>query len=438
MTDDLEGILQMFRAGPTPEEKQAARQHAMLRAGFGILSANQPSQFPKSALGILGTGGLAGLEGYNNELRNQMAERRTAGLTAVQAMGLKRQLDMEAARKSLFAGTETPMAPVQVALAQGAQAGDVGPTLGNVARLDAAQAPNAAPQYPQIPMDRIRQAMAAGVPIGEALKYNEALEPKTRVENLGNEQVIRDLRTNQIIQRMPMGAAPASRPYEAQDIPPSEYRDFLTGKAKAGATTVPITVSTGKKYGETFATKIAEADRDMRDTAMKAPELATRANRVLETLASGKVITGAGADYRLALGKALGLAGLSDKETLANTESLVSDLAGSTLDAIQGSGLGSGQGFTDKDRQFLQDAKAGRVTMEAETIRRLATLSHKAAVSSADKWGTRVNQIPSEALEGTGVSRDRIRVPPIFAPRGASGPQINPETQRLLDRYAPQ
>jgi hypothetical protein len=207
----------------------------MLRAGFGILSANQPSQFPKSALGILGTGGLAGLEGYNNELRNQMAERRTAGLTAVQAMGLKRQLDMEAARKSLFAGTETPMAPVQVALAQGAQAGDVGPTLGNVARLDAAQAPNAAPQYPQIPMDRIRQAMAAGVPIGEALKYNEALEPKTRVENLGNEQVIRDLRTNQIIQRMPMGAAPASVPFEASDITPAEFRAHRLSQATAGA-----------------------------------------------------------------------------------------------------------------------------------------------------------------------------------------------------------
>jgi hypothetical protein len=334
------------------------------------------------------------------------------------------------------------MAPVQVALAQGAQAGDVGPTLGNVARLDAAQAaaqaPNAAQQFPQIPMDRIRGAMAAGVPIGEALKYNEALEPKTRVENLGNEQVIRDLRTNQIIQRMPMGAAPASVPYHLSHLTPSGALEAMGGLAQKGATQIPITVSTGKKYGETFATEIAKADRDMRDTAMKAPELATRANRVLETLASGKVITGAGADYRLALGKALGLAGMSDRETLANTESLVSDLAGSTLDAIQGSGLGSGQGFTDKDRQFLQDAKAGRVTMEAETIRRLATLSHKAAVSSADKWGTRVNQIPGEALEGTGVSRDRIRVPPIFAPRGATGQQISPETQRLLDRYAPQ
>src|SRR5262245_434924 len=106
MASDLDGILAMFRAGPTPEERQMAANQAMLRAGFGILAANQPGPYPKSALGILGAGGLAGMEGYDTALRNQMAERRTAGLTAVQAMGLKKQLDMEAARRSLFQGTD--------------------------------------------------------------------------------------------------------------------------------------------------------------------------------------------------------------------------------------------------------------------------------------------------------------------------------------------
>lgn len=200
----------------------------------------------------------------------------------------------------------------------------------------------------------------------------------------------------------------------------------------APGTQVNVDASTGRRYGEQFAGQVATQDVGMLDAARKAPELATRANQVKEVLASGKVITGAAADYRLAFGKALNLAGATDAETIANTETLSVNLARNTLDAIKASGLGSGSGFSNADRDFLEKAAGGKITLEAATIGRLADLSHRAASLSADAWNKRVKDIPDAALEGTGIRRDPITVSPLFGARSAA-PQLSPEAQRYLD-----
>lgn len=211
-----------------------------------------------------------------------------------------------------------------------------------------------------------------------------------------------------------------------------DFNQWLLEQKRAGATNV--TVSTGKKYGEAFASKVADSDMGMLDAARKAPDLAERANRVLSTVAGGKVITGAGADYRLALGKALNLAGASDAQTIANTEALSTDLAKNTLDAIKASGLGSGSGFSNADRDFLEKAVGGKITLEGETIKRLASLAHRAAEKSATAWSTRVKDIPEDALTGTGIRRDAISVPAIFSGGAAATPKANisPEVAAFL------
>lgn len=203
--------------------------------------------------------------------------------------------------------------------------------------------------------------------------------------------------------------------------------DILKKTTHQPATTV--NVSTEKKYGEKFAGNVADADTAMLDAARKAPDLAERSNRVLETLASGKVMTGAGADYRLALGKALNMAGANNDETISNTETLVSNLAQNTLDAIKGSGLGAGNGFSNADRDFLEKAVGGKITLEANTIKRLATLSHRAAEKSAEKWSARVKDIPGEALTATGISKDPVKVPSLYK----GGPTTNQREVALPD-----
>lgn len=241
----------------------------------------------------------------------------------------------------------------------------------------------------------------------------------------------------------PIATAPETKPNDVREYEYAKaqgykgtFEQFQAQQRAAGATRVSVSAGTEKKYGEQFAGKVAEQDVALLDAARKAPELATRANQVKEVIASGKVITGAGADYRLALGKALGTVGASDTETIANTETLSVNLARNTLDAIKASGLGSGSGFSNADRDFLEKAAGGKITLEAQTISRLADLSHRAAEKSAESWNKRVKDIPDSALSGTGIKRDPIQVSPLHGARPRSG-AVSPAARSAMDKYAP-
>jgi len=207
---------------------------------------------------------------------------------------------------------------------------------------------------------------------------------------------------------------------------------MIGGAEKGRGTTLNVGLSTEKKYGEQFAGNVAKADVDLKEAAERAPEAANTANRIVGLLQSGQVITGSAANVKLQLSKLLRLGGGSESEAITNTEVLLSSLADSTLGAIKSSGLGSGQGFTDKDREFLDRAKAGQITYEATSLKRLAELAHKAAAATAGKWNKRSKTIPKSALEGTGISTENIEVPPLLksAPRNRT-PATNAKGWKL-------
>jgi prophage maintenance system killer protein len=187
--------------------------------------------------------------------------------------------------------------------------------------------------------------------------------------------------------------------------------DAAIRKATTSAPGVTVNVGNEKKYGEQFASKVAEGDVVLRAAAQEAPAAAENANRILQTLATGKAIVGAGADIKLGIAKLLNIAGADNAEIISNTEGMVTSMAQNTLNAIKTSGLGTGQGFTDKDLKFLEAAKSGNINFQPDTIRRLAELSHKAAEATADKWNSRAREIPASAIQGTGVSLEPVRVP---------------------------
>ena len=245
------------------------------------------------------------------------------------------------------------------------------------------------------PEERVRSLAQAGATA-------EARKPSTIQINRGGQ--------TDVIERPAFGGAPNTvGAYPDVPLPEpvvAQKRDI----ARAGGTNVNIDTS-GKKYGERFGTLAAENDIRLMTTAQSAPELAATADRITDLLATGKVITGTGANVRLQIAKALNLAGGNDDESIRNTEVLVSQLASTTLESIKSSGLGSGQGFTDKDREFLEKAKAGQITYDSSSLKELARLSRMTAEKSADTWNSRAGKIPREALEGTGLSADPIIVP---------------------------
>lgn len=232
-------------------------------------------------------------------------------------------------------------------------------------------------------------------------KFMELNKPTT--------QVIDQSGQRQVIQLPGLGGAPTTvGTYADVPLPP----EVQAQKLQQSAASAPrITVSTEKKYGERFGGLIADADAAKLSAAEGAPKAAATADRIMDILESGKVFTGTGADVRLQLAKALNLAGKTDEEKIANTEVLGARLAETTLGAIKSSNLGAGQGFTNTDREFLEKAKAGKITFEAESLKRLAKLSRQAAEQSAEAWNKRVKQIPASALEGTGITAEPVVVP---------------------------
>jgi hypothetical protein len=208
------------------------------------------------------------------------------------------------------------------------------------------------------------------------------------------------------------------------DVPLPE--DVATQKkaiAKAGASN--ITMSTEKKFGEQFASKMADTDIAKMTTAEKAPQLAESANRIIDLVKQGNVFTGPVADVKLNIARALNVAGASNDEKIANTESLIAATGQSTLDAIKSAGLGTGQGFTDKDLNFLKGIAGGTIQLTPQTLTELARLQHQTATRSADSWNKRAKQLPKTATEGTGLSLEPIKVPPL-SPSAVFA--VNPKT----------
>lgn len=201
---------------------------------------------------------------------------------------------------------------------------------------------------------------------------------------------------------------------------PTEYKEYLKAKdggyqgsffdyqqalKRAGATNV--TVSTEKSYGSAFGQGLAKTDLDLYTQAQKAPEMLSNVQSTKKLLDSGKVYTGFGAGAKLDLaraGSALGVTGKDTNEIIANTQQLFANRAQTTLDAISSSGLGSGQGFSNKDREFLEAARLGNITYDKETLKRQLDLEERVARASANKWNTRLKSIPKSATEPTGVN----------------------------------
>ena len=215
------------------------------------------------------------------------------------------------------------------------------------------------------------------------------------------------------------GGAPSTAGSYA-DVPfPADVQAQKMLTARAAAPKTEINVSTEKKYGEMFAGKMAETDISKLTTAEKTPQLAESANRIIDLVNSGKIISGPAADVKLAIARAMNVTGANNAELISNTERLISAQGQATLDAIKGAGLGTGQGFTDKDLRFLQGIAGGTINLTPETMREMANLQHRVAQRSADAWNSRVKQIPASATQGTGLSTEPIKVPEL---RGA-GPK---------------
>lgn len=276
---------------------------------------------------------------------------------------------------------------------------------------------------------QIEEAIAKGPQAFAQLLNQSKLGTEKFMEmNKPTTQTVDQYGQKQILERPGLSTGPYTSVGKFEDVPlPAAVAAQKEKIAKAGASN--ITQSNEKKYGEQFAGKMADADITKMATAEKAPQLAESANRIIDLVKQGNVFTGPVADVKLNIARALNVVGASNEEKIANTESLIAATGQSTLDAIKSAGLGTGQGFTDKDLRFLQGIAGGTITYTPQTLTELARLQHQAATRSAESWNKRAKQLPKSATEGTGLSLEPVKVPPlspsaVFARNPKTGERI--------------
>jgi hypothetical protein len=180
------------------------------------------------------------------------------------------------------------------------------------------------------------------------------------------------------------------------------YLEGEGGLRAKGATNVSL--NTERNLYGTMADAIGKDNVSLYQSAQSAPEAIAGAQRIRDLVAKNPY-TGTGAGYKLAIGKAAHAAGLNfaDDDT-ANTEALASETAKATLNAVKASGLGSGQGFTDKDLEFLKGASGGSIALEKPTLLRLADLQERAQRLSIKRWNDTYSRLDPTQMKNLGMA----------------------------------
>lgn len=189
----------------------------------------------------------------------------------------------------------------------------------------------------------------------------------------------------------------------------SQWDDYIAKLTHhAPPPSVTVTNAGESEYNKKFGSILGESDAQIVQIARGAPETVATSRRI-RTLLSQNPITGTGASALLPLSTALATAGITQDGTAATTQALVGELANVTLNNVKGSGLGAGQGFTDKDREFLEAAKSGKIDWTAANIKRVADLNERSAMKSIEKYDELRGRLKPEQQTFFGLNPIRIQ-----------------------------
>jgi hypothetical protein len=221
-------------------------------------------------------------------------------------------------------------------------------------------------------------------------------------------------------------------------VPNQQLIDVQTGLRRAGAPNVSVKLPPVENaYSTTFAKNTAEDDIKMLGAARNAPKVAATANRITELLNKPDIFVGPAATVKLNVARALNVLGADETEEMRNTEKLIAAAGQGTLDAIKDAGLGTGQGFTAKDLEFLTNVAGGKIDFTIENLRTMSRLQYRAAELSVKKFTTRRSNMPESATKGTGIDKETYDLPPRIGgptPEAITYLKANPSTKAAFDK----
>jgi hypothetical protein len=267
--------------------------------------------------------------------------------------------------------------------------------------------PAVAPDYNKA----LAVALGSRSPMVQALGTT-AIGEMTKPQKLGaDEQLVRFNPQSQKYETIGAGAPKKSSELKDYEFALSQgfkgsFMDYQTALKKAGASNT--VVNTEKSYGQAFGQGLAGNDVKLYDSASRAPQMLETVKETRKLLDNDKLYVGFGANQKLDLARAadaFGITGRDTAEKISNTQRLFAARAQATLDSVKESGLGAGNGFTDKDREFLEKSKLGNIVYSKDALRQQLDIEERVARGLAQKWNTRFDQIPDSAKGPTGVTK---------------------------------
>ena len=423
-----------------PSEYERAAMEARRRQRMAEMLAQQefnPASFPNAPIPTAYPL-VRALKGFLSGREEALAEKALERAQEADVAGERELREKLGPRSQIAAPTNTQIAE-SVGMPQIAEDGTVSygqtamPKLGMEQVMPTAQERERA----------IEEALFSGTP--RAQKYAQFLmakEPQSQLMEFGDQllNVTGSTATpvtmgGKPIQAMPRAATGSNISKliaEREALPPgSPLRSVYDNAiAKETSTAPAVSVSVGEKtpnkYTEALAEGVAKQDLEaiaLGESAIPQIESSFRVRDLLKQ----NPITGTGANARLGLERALATAGFGKGERATITENLSAELAKTTLGAIRSSGLGSGQGFTDKDRQFLERAAAGQIELTQANLLYLAELNDRAgraAIARSNAVRARARQLPQ--FRGLPNMFPDIVAPPAYGSQLPPGAVLDP------------
>lgn len=157
---------------------------------------------------------------------------------------------------------------------------------------------------------------------------------------------------------------------------------------------VPDQTTVNVDVGEKGMTKLAEK---MSETLVTDFSEASKANLSYQNLQETKkmlddpIITGAGAEAILAIGKGLQRLGVSTfDEPIKNTEAYQAAMGRQVGEIIKQ--FGAGTGLSDADREYAEKAAGGKVQLSIQSLRKIIEINEKAYKNIISNYNTRASQ----------------------------------------------
>lgn len=207
-------------------------------------------------------------------------------------------------------------------------------------------------------------------------------------------------------------------------------QEKTTGKAAFAPKGVKVSVDTGTKAGDKFATELAGKRAEILtksyDTAMSAQKALDAMGSAEQDMAAG-MKSGLTAEIGLGIAKFAKAFGIDADPTIANTEAFRSNMARETLNLVKG--LGAGTGISNADREFAEKASGGSILLDDKAMVRLINVAKAAAgnVLFAHNDLINSNMDASGALPG---DLETFRIHSEI--NGGPGVQYDPGTKRLV------